>query len=42
VVYYVDLFYRIFIPTVIGAMVLYIILELARKALDHRKPGRKA
>ena len=30
-VYYVDLFYRIFVPTVLGGMAVFVITDIARK-----------
>lgn len=36
-VYYVNLFYKILIPGVIGAMVLYIILDVIRRLIEKRK-----
>ncbi|MCL4561862.1 MAG: hypothetical protein M1281_14795 [Chloroflexi bacterium] len=36
-VYYVQLFYKIFIPTVIGGMVLFVISDFVRRKIDRRK-----
>ena len=39
IVYFVDLFYKILIPTVLGAMVLFNLTDLGRKVADHvRRP----
>jgi len=40
-VYYVDLFYKLLIPTVLGGMAVLVVLDVSRKALDLRK-GRQA
>jgi len=34
VVYYVNLFYTIFIPVVIGGMLAFVLLDVARRILD--------
>lgn len=36
-VYYVDLFYKFFIPTVLGGMALLVTLDLSRSAINWRK-----
>ena len=36
-VYYVNLFYKIFIPAVIGGMLVYVISDIARRLLERRK-----
>jgi nitrate/TMAO reductase-like tetraheme cytochrome c subunit len=36
-VYYVNLFYKIFIPTVIGGMLVYVISDIVRRLLERRK-----
>ena len=36
-VYYVNLFYKFFIPTVIGGMLVYVISDIVRRLLDRRK-----
>lgn len=36
-VYYVNLFYKILIPGVIGAMVIYVILDFIRRLIEKRK-----
>jgi predicted CXXCH cytochrome family protein len=38
-VYYVDLFYRILVPTVIGGMLLYVVTDIIRRRLDAKKGG---
>lgn len=41
VVYYVNLFYMIFIPVVIGGMALFVLLDIARRLLNRfQKSGR--
>lgn len=37
-VYYVDLFYKIFIPTLLGGMVLLVALDFSSKVRSRRKP----
>jgi formate-dependent nitrite reductase cytochrome c552 subunit len=39
-VYYVNLFYAIFIPAVIGGMILFVLSDLYRRAMDRRKGAR--
>jgi len=36
-VYYVELVYKILIPTVLGAMVLYVLTDIYRKVMNRRK-----
>jgi nitrate/TMAO reductase-like tetraheme cytochrome c subunit len=36
-VYYVNLFYKFFIPTVIGGMLVYVISDIIRRLLERRK-----
>jgi nitrate/TMAO reductase-like tetraheme cytochrome c subunit len=42
VVYYVNLFYKIFIPTVIGGMLIYVASDIARRLIERRKGARHA
>ena len=39
-VYYVDLFYKFFIPTVLGGMAILVVMDASRKAYDLRKKYR--
>jgi predicted CXXCH cytochrome family protein len=39
-VYYVNLFYRVFIPTVIGGMLLFVVTDVVRRRVDAKKRGR--
>ncbi len=39
-VYYVNLFYKIFIPAVIGGMLIFVITDFIRRRLDARKGAR--
>ncbi len=39
-VYYVNLFYKIFIPMVIGGMLVYVISDIVRRLLERRKGAR--
>lgn len=39
VVYYVDLFYKIFIPTVLGGMLLYVLTDIYRRFIARKKGG---
>jgi nitrate/TMAO reductase-like tetraheme cytochrome c subunit len=41
-VYYVNLFYKIFIPTMIGGMLVYVISDIVRRLLDRRKGAKQA
>jgi uncharacterized membrane protein YeaQ/YmgE (transglycosylase-associated protein family) len=41
-VYYVNLFYAILIPAVIGAMVLFVLLDAGRRILNRFRRGRAA
>ena len=36
-VYFVDLFYKIFIPSVLGVMVVFVVTDAARRILNRRK-----
>jgi hypothetical protein len=38
-VYYVNLFYKFFIPAVIGGMLVFVISDIIRRRLDARKGG---
>lgn len=38
--YYVNLFYRILIPLVIGGMVLFVLTDIGRRAINHFKRGK--
>jgi len=40
VVYYVNFFYKIFIPTVIGGMVIYVLSDFTRRLIERRKGVR--
>ena len=40
-VYYVNLFYKIFIPTVLGGMGVFVVSDIVRRLIDRRK-GAKA
>jgi nitrate/TMAO reductase-like tetraheme cytochrome c subunit len=37
IVYYVNLFYKIFIPTVIGGMLIFVLSDIARRIIERRK-----
>lgn len=39
-VYYVNLFYKFFIPTVIGGMLVFVLSDIFRRTLEHRKGAR--
>jgi predicted CXXCH cytochrome family protein len=39
-VYYVDLFYRVLIPLVVGGMLVYVLLDVTRSILDRRATAR--
>lgn len=39
-VYYVNLFYKIFVPTVIGGMLVFVLSDIFRRGLERRKGGR--
>jgi len=41
-VYYVNLFYKIFIPTVIGGMAIFVISDIVRRLIDRRKGAKHA
>ncbi|HZW02653.1 MAG TPA: cytochrome c3 family protein [Anaerolineaceae bacterium] len=36
-VYYVTLFYRIFVPTVLGVMAVFVVTDIARRVINRRK-----
>jgi len=40
-VYYVNLFYKIFIPTVIGGMLVYVLSDIVRRLLERRKGAKQ-
>ncbi len=40
-VYYVNLFYKIFIPTVIGGMLVFVLSDIVRRLLDRRKGAKQ-
>jgi len=42
IVYYVNLFYKIFIPTVIGGMLIYVFSDVARRLIERRKGVKHA
>jgi hypothetical protein len=42
VVYFVDLFYRIFIPVVLGSMTLLVLADGGRRLINRRKERRHA
>ncbi len=42
IVYYVNLFYKIFIPTVIGSMLIYVSSDIVRRLIEHRKGVKHA
>jgi hypothetical protein len=37
IVYFVDLFYRIFIPVVLGGMAVFVVTDAARRIINYRK-----
>ncbi len=39
-VYYVNLFYKIFIPTVIGGMAIFVLSDIVRRLLERRKGAK--
>jgi predicted CXXCH cytochrome family protein len=39
IVYYVDLFYKILIPTVLGGMLLYVLTDIYRRFIARKKGG---
>lgn len=41
VVYYVNIFYKIFIPTVIGSMVIFVVSDIIRRMIERRKGVNK-
>jgi hypothetical protein len=42
IVYYVNLFYKIFIPTVIGGMAIFVISDIVRRLINRRKGAKHA
>jgi hypothetical protein len=40
-VYYVSLFYKMFIPAVIGAMLIFVVSDFIRRRLEARKGARR-
>jgi len=40
-VYYVGLFYKIFVPAVIGGMLIFVVSDFVRRRLDARKGGQR-
>ncbi len=40
-VYYVNLFYKIFIPTVIGGMLIFVVADFTRRRIEAGKGGRR-
>jgi nitrate/TMAO reductase-like tetraheme cytochrome c subunit len=42
VVYFVNLFYKIFIPTVIGSMAIFVVSDFVRRLIDRRKGNKHA
>jgi predicted CXXCH cytochrome family protein len=38
-VFYVDLFYKLFIPAVIGGMLVFVVSDVARRVIERRKGG---
>jgi nitrate/TMAO reductase-like tetraheme cytochrome c subunit len=41
-VYYVNLFYKFFIPTVIGGMIVFVLSDVYRRIIARRGPGKGA
>jgi nitrate/TMAO reductase-like tetraheme cytochrome c subunit len=41
IVYYVNLFYKFFIPTVLGGMTLFVLTDIYRRILNRVKAGRR-
>jgi 5-methylcytosine-specific restriction endonuclease McrA len=41
-VYFVDLFYKIFIPVVLGGMTVFVIADIVRKVINRRREGQHA
>lgn len=41
-VYYVNLFYKIFIPAVLGGMTLFVLSDIYRRIVNRQKGGRQA
>jgi hypothetical protein len=42
IVYYVNLFYKFFIPTVIGGMLIFVLSDIFRRQLERRKGAKRA
>jgi hypothetical protein len=42
VVYYVNLFYKFFIPTVIGGMLIFVLSDIVRRLIERRKGAKHA
>jgi hypothetical protein len=42
IVFYVNLFYKIFIPTVIGGMAVYVASDIVRRLIERRKGAKHA
>ncbi len=42
IVYYVNVFYKIFIPTVIGGMLIFVISDIVRRLINRRKGAKLA
>jgi hypothetical protein len=42
IVYYVNLFYKFFIPGVLGSMSLFVITDIYRRVVNRRKGGKQA
>jgi hypothetical protein len=42
IVYYVNLFYKIFIPTVIGGMAIYVVSDIVRRLIERRRGAKHA
>jgi hypothetical protein len=40
IVYYVNLFYKFFIPTVLGGMGIFVVSDIIRRLINRRKGGR--
>jgi hypothetical protein len=39
-VYYVNLFYQFFIPTILGGMILFVITDIYRRIVNRRKASK--
>lgn len=42
IVYYVNLFYKFFIPAVIGSMSIFVVSDIVRRLIERRKGARQA